>query len=211
MPKIFTVAAKKGGVAKTTSSIQLAQYLGQRGKTLLLDADEALCSALDWYHGKESYKGWTFDILAYNEFELSPSVAADYEFVILDTKGGSDRNALVQLAQESELLIIPCKPEGVSSKGLIRTLTPLIEHGVKNYRVLITDVPSAPSMDGANLKYSLKEQNIPVFETMIRRAAAVGKASDEGVTLRDVKGDRYAKLVAMDYDLFSQEVVQNGN
>lgn len=210
MPKIFAVAAKKGGVAKTTSSIQLAQYLGQRARTLLLDADEELRSALDWYTGKEGYAGWTFDILSYSEFEARPEVAEGYEYIVLDTKGGEDRDALVQLARESELLIIPCKPEGVSSKGLVRTLTPLIEQGVRNYRVLITDVPSAPSMDGANLKYSLKEQGVPVFETMIRRAAAVGKASDEGVALRDVKGDRYAKLVAMDYDLFSQEVMQHG-
>ena len=45
---MFAVAAKTGGVAKTTSSIQLAQYVGQRGRTLLLDADEELRSALDW-------------------------------------------------------------------------------------------------------------------------------------------------------------------
>jgi len=47
-----------------------------------------------------------------------------------------------------------------------------------------------------------------VFETMIRRAAAIGKAADEGVYVRDVKADRYAKLVAMDYELMGQEVLQ---
>lgn len=204
--KLYALAAKKGGVGKTTTALHLAQYLGQRGRTLLLDADTELRSALDWYEGKPGYAGWAFDALPYSRFEEDGQVAAGYDSIVLDTKGGEDQNALVQLAAESELLIVPCKPEGVSTKGLIRTLTPLIEQGVGNYRVLITDVPSAPSMDGVNLKYSLKEQGVPVFETMIRRAAAVGKAADEGVAVRDVKGDRYAKLVAMDYDLLGQEV-----
>ncbi|WP_161880931.1 ParA family protein [Deinococcus alpinitundrae] len=208
MPHVFTIAAKKGGVGKTTTALHLAQYLGKRGPTVLLDADEELRSALDWFGGQSGYGGWRFDAHAYEDFENDASLVAPYTYVVLDTKGGEDRDALVQLAEQSRLLIVPCKPEGVSSKGLVRTLEPLIEQQVHNYRVLITDVPSAPSLDGANLKYALKEQGIPVFETMIRRAAAIGKAADEGVYVRDVKADRYAKLVAMDYELMGQEVLQ---
>jgi len=209
MPTIVTVAAKKGGVGKTTTALHLAQYLGKRAPTLLLDADEELRSAMDWFEGHDGYQGWTFQAAPYHELTRNEQLADDMTYLVLDTKGGEDREALVQLAQQSRLLIIPCKPEGVSSKGLIRTLEPLIEHEVQNYRVLITDVPSAPSMDGLNLKYALKEQSVPVFETMIRRAAAVGKAADEGVAIRDVKGDRYAKLIGMDYELFGQEVLSH--
>ena len=204
---LITFASKKGGVAKTTSALHLAQYLGKRAPTLLLDADEELQSALDWYGGRDAYEGWSFSARLYSDFDASPEIAEPYSYVVLDTKGGEDRGALVQLAQQSRLLIVPCKPEGVSSRGLIRTLEPLIEAGVQNYRVLIADVPSAPSMDGQNLKYALKEQGVPVFDATIRRAAAVGKAADEGVNVRDVKGDRYAKLVSMDYDLLGQEVL----
>lgn len=164
---------------------------------------------MDWFEGHDNYQGWTFKAAPYHELTRNEQLADGMTYLVLDTKGGEDREALVQLAQQSRLLIIPCKPEGVSSKGLIRTLEPLIEHGVQNYRVLITDVPSAPSMDGLNLKYALKEQGVPVFETMIRRAAAVGKAADEGVAIRDVKGDRYAKLIGMDYELFGQEVLSH--
>lgn len=207
MPIIVTVAAKKGGVGKTTTALHLAQYLGKRAPTLLLDADEELRSAMDWFEGQDGYSGWSFNALPYQAFLEDERVAESMSFLVLDTKGGEDREALVQLAQQSQLLVIPCKPEGVSSKGLVRTLEPLIEHAVTNFRVLITDVPSAPSMDGLNLKYALKEQGVPVFETMIRRAAAVGKAADEGVAVRDVKGDRYAKLIGMDYELLGQEVL----
>jgi chromosome partitioning protein len=209
MATIVTIAAKKGGVGKTTTALHLAQYLGKRSPTLLLDADEELRSAMDWYEGQDGYLGWSFLAKPYADFLENEHLADQIDFVVLDTKGGEDREALVQLAQQSQLLIIPCKPEGVSSKGLVRTLQPLIEHAVKNYRVLITDVPSAPSMDGLNLKYALKDQQVPVFDTMIRRAAAVGKAADEGISVRDVKGDRYAKLVAMDYELLGQEVLSH--
>ncbi|WP_407542468.1 ParA family protein (plasmid) [Deinococcus radiomollis] len=209
MPSIVTIAAKKGGVGKTTTALHLAQYLGRHSPTMLLDADEELRSAMDWYEGQDGYQGWTFAAHPYQAFLQNEHLADGMTFLVLDTKGGEDREALVQLAQQSQLLVIPCKPEGVSSKGLVRTLQPLIEHAVSNYRVLITDVPSAPSMDGLNLKYALKEQGVPVFETMIRRAAAVGKAADEGVAVRDVKGDRYAKLINMDYELLGQEVLSH--
>ena len=207
MTKIITLAAKKGGVGKTTTALHLAQYLGKRASTVLLDADDELRSAMDWYEGKVGYDGWTFGAFPYAAFLEDEHLADGMTYVVLDTKGGEDREALVQLARQSQLLVIPCKPEGVSSKGLIRTLEPLIDHGVNNYRVLITDVPSAPSMDGANLKYALKEQGVPVFETMIRRASAIGKAADEGVAVWDVRGDRYAKLIGMDFELFGQEVM----
>lgn len=207
MTKIVTLAAKKGGVGKTTTALHLAQYLGKHAPTVLLDADEELRSAMDWFEGSSEYEGWTFEAFPYAAFLQDNHLTDGMTYLVLDTKGGEDRDALVQLARQSQLLVIPCKPEGVSSKGLIRTLEPLIERAVTNYRVLITDVPSAPSMDGLNLKYALKEQGVPVFETMIRRAAAIGKAADEGIAVRDVKGDRYAKLIAMDYELFGQEVV----
>lgn len=113
------------------------------------------------------------------------------------------------LARHSSLLIIPTKPDGVSADGLVATLQPLLENGVENYRVLLTDVPPAPNSDGLDMRLELDNAGIPLFNHSIRHAVAVSKAAREGICVRDVKGDRYAKLVWMDYELISREVLNH--
>lgn len=47
MAEIITIASRKGGVGKTTIAINMAVALNNKGKTLLIDADEQQ-SAMQW-------------------------------------------------------------------------------------------------------------------------------------------------------------------
>lgn len=135
--------------------------------------------------------------------DLSP-----YSFVLLDTKAGEETGDLLQLAERVDLLIVPTKPDALSLRALVRTLTPLIEHDVTNYRVLLTDVPPAPSTDGHEARSSLMDAGVPLFTKDIRRAAAFAKAALAGFPVGDIKGDRYAKLAHMDYELVMKEILK---
>ena len=95
----------------------------------------------------------------------------------------------------------------MSADGLVATLQPLLESGVTNYRVLLTDVPPAPNADGMDMRLELDSAGIPLLSHSARHAVAISKAAREGICVRDVKGDRYAKLVWMDYELISREVL----
>ncbi|TDE84730.1 ParA family protein [Deinococcus sp. S9] len=204
---VISVASEKGGVGKSTSAVTLAAHFAGRGRTLLVDADERLRSAWNWTTKKEDYAGWGFDVLLYSDFVAQAEPGQGYEFVVLDTKGGEGASELVALARNSSLLIIPTKPDGVSADGLVATLQPLLEQNVTNYRVLLTDVPPAPNSDGLDMRLELDTAGIPLFGHSIRHAVAVSKAAREGICVRDVKADRYAKLVWMDYELISREVL----
>lgn len=201
---MFTIAVanEKGGVGKTVTAVTLASMLARRGPTLLVDADETTESAREWVGAG---RGMGFDVLTLPEFEALPEVP--YKYVVLDTKAGEASADLHTLSQAVDLLVVPTKPDALSMRALARTLAPLIEQGVTNYRVLLTDVPPAPSSDGHEARLGLHELGIPVFARDVRRASAFHKAALQGVAVRDVKGDQRAKLAWMDYELVLREVL----
>ena len=55
MAKIICVANRKGGVGKTTLATNLAVALNNKGKSILLDADEQQ-SAFKWANQREDIK-----------------------------------------------------------------------------------------------------------------------------------------------------------
>lgn len=198
----IAVANDKGGVGKTTTAVSLAALLAERGKTLLVDADEKTAGATEW---AGAGPGLGFEVVAldtFNDTDLS-----SYSYLVIDTKAGEESGDLLSLSGAVDLLIVPTKPDALSLRALPKTLQPLIEQGVTNYRVLITDVPPAPSTDGHEARMALMELHIPVFARDVRRASAFNKAALNGVRVKDVRSDSRAKLAHMDYDLVLREAL----
>lgn len=199
----IAVANNKGGVGKTTTSVALASLLSGKGPTLLVDADEMTKGTLDW---ASAGPGLPCDVLALTD--LDGADLSGYQYVVLDTKAGEQPADLIGLAQDADLLIVPTKPDAVSVRALVRTLTTLVEAGVQNYRVLIVDVPPAPNTDGQEARMSLLEQEIPVFNRDVRRATAFGKAALAGTPVGWVRKDRYARSASLDYELVLNEILK---
>lgn len=198
----IAIANDKGGVGKTTTAVMLATLLADRSATLLVDADEKTASALEWANAGPGLACTVISIDALDDTDLTP-----FEYLVFDTKAGEEAGDLLALAQAVDLLIVPTKPDALSLRALPKTLAPLIERGVENYRVLITDVPPAPSSDGHEARLALMELGIPVFSRDIRRASAFNKAALNGTRVRDVRGDQRAKLAHMDYELIMREML----
>lgn len=202
MTTVISVGNMKGGVGKTTTAIHLAQQFGKRGKTLLLDADEELQCAVYWREG--DFNGWTFDAVPFKGADAASM--APYAYVVIDTKGNEQGHDLVNLAKDSDLLVIPTKPDGLSATGLIRTLRPLLEAGVQNYRVLIV---ANEGGRGDELREALAEEGVSVLTTVVRKSTAVGDAAEKQIPLEAYTGNRYAKLVAVDYASVTREVLSH--
>jgi len=80
-----TVGAAKGGVGKTTTAMMLGFVMAQRGRTLVVDVDQAQQSALTWraLAGTDGYD-WpsAFDVVPWAR--SVDRVLDDYEHVVFD-------------------------------------------------------------------------------------------------------------------------------
>ena len=196
---IITVASFKGGVGKTTTAIHLAAYLQGQAETLLIDADPNR-SAIGWAsRGELPFK-------VVDEWHAGEQLRP-YGYVVIDTQARPTPDDLRALTSSCDLLVLPTTPDVLALDVLVLTVERLQALQVDHYRILLTEIPPKPSKAGEEVRALLKEANLPVFETGIRRLAAFQKAALAGTPVYAVKDPR-AELGWQDYEAVGWEILR---
>ncbi len=107
---IIVVGAEKGGVGKSTMAFNLAAYLAQSGKVLLVDTDTQRTS-VKWDEARQEVGlEKVFDVIGMTVKPASFIVdqASKYDAVIVDV-GARDYDALGNFARIADLVIAPTK------------------------------------------------------------------------------------------------------
>jgi chromosome partitioning protein len=194
--KIVTVTGYKGGVAKSTTSVHIATYFSDRGKTILVDSDPNR-TALAW-----SQRG-RLPFTVADERQAMKMISGN-DFVVIDTPARPDSSDLKELAKGCDLLVLPTIPDVVSLEPMLKTASDL---GDANYRALLAIVPPSPSKEGVAMRQELMDNGIPVFKSMIRRSVGFQKAAFEGVPIRDVSDTR-SRVAWLDYQALGKEIME---
>ena len=192
--KILTVTGYKGGVGKSTTAIHLATFFSELGDVVLVDGDPNR-TAIAWSErGDLPYK--------VADERKAMKLVQGRDWVVIDTPARPDSSDLKELSEGCDLLILPTTPDVVSLEPMLQIAQDL---GHSNYRCLLAIVPPRPSREGETMQEELRGNGVPVFETMIRRAAGVQKAALAGVPVRDLRGRD--KLAWLDYQALGREIL----
>ena len=197
---IITVASFKGGVGKTTSAVHLAALLEEKAPTLLIDGDPNR-SATGWARRGEL----PFKVV--DERQAARYVGR-YEHIVIDTQARPAREDLEALCDGCDLLVLPSTPDALALDALLMTVEALRSLDAHQFRVLLTMIPPKPSRDGEEAQRTLRDADLPVFETMVRRLVAFQKAALGG-TLVAATGDPRAEVGWHNYQGVATEIFQS--
>lgn len=105
MAKIICIANRKGGVGKTTLATNLAVALNNKGKSILIDADEQQ-SASKWakHHNDIECLGVHSELLTKLE-----EIDSKYDYILIDV-AGRDSTIFREALLVANTLIVPTQP-----------------------------------------------------------------------------------------------------
>jgi chromosome partitioning protein len=204
---IISVLNQKGGVGKTTLSINLASALAQMGKrTLLIDADPQ-GSALDWQASRQGDS--LFPVVGMDKPTLHkdvPQLAAQQEIVIID--GPPRVNELARSAiMASDKVIIPVQPSPYdiwAADEIVKLIQETMIYKPSLESFFLINRLVANTAIGREVHEALKDYPFPVYQTSISQRVVFAESAAAGLSVTEWAPKSAA---AKEIKAFAQEVL----
>lgn len=190
MNKIISIANIKGGVGKSTISINLAGYFSRNLNTFLVDADPQGTST-DWSRKKnkniENNLTISKHYYTFNDLKNTlPTESKKYDITILDCPPEEDKVLRLAIVQ-SDYLIIPITPSPFDIPSAKKTIDIVKEAAGKKITEVETRLLVSKKIVGTVLGKDIKETlelfKIPILKTEISQRVALCEAGIKGDTI----------------------------
>ena len=121
--RTIALVSQKGGVGKTTLTINLAAAAHAAGQTALAIDTDPQQSTYEWYRARKEQTPMPYVAYAFPE-NLSDVLARarrnEADFAFIDTSPNSTDQSLA-IADQADLLVVPCAPSFIDLRALKRT------------------------------------------------------------------------------------------
>lgn len=208
--KIISVANQKGGMGKTTITMQLAAALARRQRVLVVDVDPQQ-STVWWAENAERHLPFDF------AGSQHPSVLArlshlgdDYDFVIVDTPGSlEDTRTLEVVIEASDFVIVPLAPEPLAVEPTMRTIQRFIEPRDVRFAVLLNRIDPRVHRQIETWKELLDVTlGVPRFEAYLRQYKAQADAPVLGSLVTTIRDNRNTQGAIWDVTRLGVEMAE---
>jgi chromosome partitioning protein len=202
--KILVVLNGKGGVGKTTTSVNLAATFAEKNRVLLIDADPQ-GSATWWVERSDRNMG--FDLAK----EADPALlgglrkVGNYDVVVVDTPPALDSKALAAVVPAADYVVLPTPPAPMDLAALIETVREAVMPSKVAHRVLLTRVDPRSLNEALEAQNTLMELGIPACNAFIRAYKAHERAALDGLAITQWRG-RNAREAEADYRRVAEEI-----
>lgn len=176
---IVAVVAEKGGVGKTTLSLNLAVAAIQSGrKAAVIDVDPQ-ATASNWTDRRAAEHPWVVPTPAVRlSAAINQAKTQGIEFIVIDTPPHSGADA-AEAARHADVVVVPTEPHLFALETLAK-VADLLKLAGKTPALFVVNKAASQGPEGSHALEYMRSQGFTVCPTIIRLRAAHRHATNVG-------------------------------